>query len=134
MTKKIPLPEKQDLVNLYSQYGTTISSLARHYGTTQPTVRSWLKFYGIERKDHQQASTEANNRDRLSKTPTKEILETLYSQMSLYDLESYYSVGQATIYEWLKQHNIPTKTLSDACKQGKARLWDCGNSKWIWKK
>jgi hypothetical protein len=98
--------------------------LARHYGTTQPTVRSWLKFYEIERKTHQQASTEANNRDRLSKTPTKEILENLYSQMSLNDLEAYYSVGQATIYEWLQQHNIQTKTLSDACKQGKVRAWE----------
>lgn len=124
MTKKIPLPEKENLVNLYNQYGTTISSLARHYGTTQPTVRSWLKFYEIKRKSHQQASTEANNRDRLSKVPTKESLEDLYSKMSLNDLEAYYSVGQDTIYEWLHQHNIPTKSLSDACKQGKARHWE----------
>lgn len=123
MRKALVIPPKEELKAKYSQYGSTISQLAREYKTTQPTMRNWLKKYDIERKDHTQASTEANNRKRLN-PPAKEVLERLYSNNSLEQLESIFNVGQQTIYLWLDQYNIKRKTLSEACKDGKGRRWE----------
>ncbi len=123
MTKALVIPPKEELEAKYSQYGSTISQLAREYKTSQPTMRNWLKKYDIKRKDHIQASTEANNRKRLN-PPAKEILERLYSNNSLEQLESIFNVGQQTIYLWLDQYDIKRKTLSEACKAGKGRKWE----------
>jgi len=123
LTKALVIPPKEELEAKYSQYGSTISQLAREYKTSQPTMRNWLKKYDIKRKDHIQASTEANNRKRLN-PPAKEILERLYSNNSLEQLESIFNVGQQTIYLWLDQYDIKRKTLSEACKAGKGRKWE----------
>ena len=64
MSKKIDMPPKEELLELYTKDGCTISSLAKHYSTSNPTIRNWLIIYEIERKSHKQASTEANNRHR----------------------------------------------------------------------
>jgi len=123
MSRKIPKPTKTELQNLYAKEGTTISSLARHYNTSNPTVRSWLISYDISRKDQKQASTEANNRHRQRAKPTKEQLERLYQDSTIDSLEQYFSVGQQTIYEWLNEFEIPIRTLSESTKMGKERLY-----------
>lgn len=116
-------PLKEELEAKYSQYGSTISQLAREYKTSNPTVRVWLKKYDIKTKDHIQASTEANNRKRLN-PPIKELLERLYSNNSIDQLETIFNVGQQTIYLWLDKYDIKRKTLSEACKDGKGRRWE----------
>lgn len=121
MSRKIPVPEKQELIDLYSREGATISSLSRHYKTTNPVVRKWLMNYGIERKSHKQASTEANNRHRKKIKPTKEHLEILYQDSTIDSLEEYFGVGQQTIYEWLEEYKIPIRTLTESTKLGKER-------------
>lgn len=123
MTKKIPIPDKEDLVSKYSEYGCTISQLARDYRVSNPVMRSWLISYDIERKSHKEASTEANNRKRNS-PPTKEVLERLYKTNSINQLETIFGVGQDTVYHWLEMYGVKTKTLSDACKDGKQRAWE----------
>lgn len=62
MSYKTPVPPREELYALYTRTGSTISSVAKHYGTSQPTVRKWLIAYDIPRKDHTTASQEANNR------------------------------------------------------------------------
>lgn len=114
--QKVTPPPKEEVAELYAKEGTTISSLARKYGTTQPTVRSWLISYDIARKDHKQASTEANNRHRNSIIPTKKELELLYAENSIKDLERYYGVGQETIYKWMEFHSIEPRLLNESCK------------------
>lgn len=118
---KIPIPEKEELETLYKKEGSTISSVARHYCTNNPTVRKWLIGYDIERKSHKQASVEANNRHRINIKPTRKELVELYSENNIKSLENYYNVGQQTIYEWLNDYGIEIKTLNDACKDGKLR-------------
>jgi len=119
--KNIPL--KEELETLYLKEGSTISSVARHYSTSNPTLRVWLDGYGIPRKSHKQASAEANNRNRRITKPSKEELLQLYQENNIKSLEKYYGVGQQTIYDWLYSYDIDTKTLTEACKQGKQRQY-----------
>lgn len=118
--KKISPPPKEELQNLYAKEGTSISSLARHYGTTNPTVRNWLISYDIPRKDHKQASTEANNRHRNSVKPSKETLQKLYLTENQFDLSRMFCVTQSTLRQWLIDYEIEINH-SDACKRGKDR-------------
>lgn len=105
MSHTIQPPSKQELAKKYSLVGSTISSLAKEYNTSQPTVRKWLIQYNIERKDHAQASVEANNRKRNNPPSRDELLE-LYKKFSIDYLEKRYGVGQSTIYFWLSLYNI----------------------------
>lgn len=123
MSHKKPIPLKSELESLYAREGTTISSLARHYGTSNPTVRSWLVFYGIDRKDQKQASTEANNRHRVRSKPSKETLEMLYASGTIESLAKNFSVGLPTIYHWLEDYDIPKRTLAESTKLGKERQY-----------
>jgi transposase len=124
MSKKLEIPTKEELKEAYAREGSTISSLARHYSTSNPTVRSWLVRYGIERKSHKQASLEANNRHKRKKKPSKETLSRLYEDSTIDDLEKYFNVGQQTIYEWLKEYDIKIRSLSESSKKGKEKQYD----------
>ena len=121
MSRKIPPPERKELNDLYAREGSTISSLARHYGTSNPVVRKWLIDCDIKRKDHKQASTEANNRNRQKVKPSKERLEMLYADGTIDTLEQFFGVGQKTIYQWLNEYHIEIRTLSESTKLGKER-------------
>lgn len=122
-SKKIAKPAKEQLESLYNREGTTISSLATEFSTSNTTVRKWLISYDIERKSHQQASAEANNRHRASAMPTKDELVERYLNSTIKELEAYYSVSQRTIYQWLEQHHINLRTPSEACKTGKEKQY-----------
>ena len=123
MSVKISLPDKEDLENRYFKEGCTISSLSREYGVTNPTLRSWLMHYGIERKSHKQASTEANNRHRKRTKPSKQDLEKIYENSSIDSLEEIFKVGQQTIYEWLNEYDIPLRTLQESTKKFKSEKY-----------
>lgn len=121
--KKIVAPPKEELEAKYLQYGATISQIAREYRISNPVLRNWLKSYQIPLKDHKEASIQANNRKRNS-PPSKEILEKLYQNNSIKQLETIFSVGQDTIYSWLDLYHIDRKSLSDACKVSKENAWN----------
>jgi transposase-like protein len=123
MSLKKIIPEKQELTYLYAREGTTISSLARHYGTSNPTVRKWLVDYGIERKDQKQASIEANNRHKKRVKPDRNALAKLYEESSIESLAKHFSVGLQTIYEWIDEYKIPRRTLSESTKNAKQRQY-----------
>lgn len=121
MSAKVNIPPKEEIHKLYSREGTTISSLAKHYSTSNPTVRSWLIKYNIPRKTQKQASQEANNRHRIRVKPDKEELAKLYEKSSLVELMSYFSVSQQTIYEWFEDFDINIREHSVSCKIGKSK-------------
>lgn len=121
MSKKIEKPSYEELNAEYAKEGVTISSLAKSYNTSNPTIRKWLIEYGIERKSQKQASIEANNRHKNKIKPTKEELEYVYQYNSIKDIEKLYSISQDTVYEWLNYYNIDIKSLSSACKAGKKK-------------
>ena len=120
----IKVPTKEEISEIYSKEGSTISSLARFYKTSNPTVRSWLIMYNIERKSHKQASIEANNRHRSEIVPTKEELKSLYETNSIKFIEKFYSVSQQTVYEWLNLYDIELKNLNDAVKISKQKTFE----------
>lgn len=122
-TKKL-VPSKEELENEYMKYGSTISSLAKKYNTSNPTIRSWLKNYNIQLKTQKQASNESNKIKIIKKIPSKEELELNYKNSSLLDLQTKYKVGQATIYEWLNYYNIPLRTLSESTSLGKSKQFE----------
>jgi transposase len=121
MTAPRERPPKEELQLLYQKEGATISSVARHYQTSNPTVRNWLNHYSIPRKSHKQASTEANNRHRSKNKPNREILLELYDNSNIKELEKYFRVGQQTIYGWLNEYDIPIRNLSESCLIGKQK-------------
>lgn len=123
MSKKLPKPPAEELKAKYYKPGVTLGNLASQYGTTSPTVRSWLKSYNISLKTLSEVTKELHQvKDK--KVPSKEELMELYSKCSIDMLEQIFSVGQQTIYAWLEIYKIPRKTLSEACKDGKKRAWD----------
>ena len=122
MSKKIDMPPKEELLGLYTKDGCTISSLAKHYSTSNPTIRNWLIKYEIERKSHKQASSEANNRHRKKIKPSMDILLELYDNNSQYDLTKLFGVTQSTIREWLEEYGIKN-THSEMCIKGKHRQY-----------
>jgi transposase-like protein len=124
MTSKKPIPEKSELESLYAREGTTISSLARHYETSNPTIRKWLISYNIPRKNQKQASTEANNRHQRNVKPSKLQLEFLYTEYSIASLAKHFSVSLSIIYEWLSEYDIPRRSLSESAKNAKQRQYD----------
>lgn len=121
MSHKKTIPPKSEIESMYAREGITISSLARHYGTSNPTIRGWLILYGIERKDQKQASIEANNRHRIRTKPNKEVLSSLYETGTIESLAKHFSVGLSTIYEWLEEFGIPKRTLAESVKLAKER-------------
>lgn len=123
MTAKSTPPDRDTLESEYSKSGSTLSSIARSYGVSHPTVRSWLKHYGISIKSHKEASAQANSRNKIAIKPSPADLKKVYAISTIDDMERAYGVGQSTIYEWLNESGIQLKTLSEAVHDGKKRAW-----------
>jgi len=123
MTRKAPVPDKEELITAYQTQGETISSLSKKYGVSNPTIRKWLKAYNIPLKSHQQACEETTTKKK-SALPDKETFQKLYEMNSIKGLEGIYHVGQSTIYQWIEEFGIEKKSLVTACKDAKQRQFD----------
>lgn len=107
----IEMPSKEDLFNKYSERATSISDLARYYNTSNPTVRKWLIHYGITRKNHAQASREANNRTVSNSCPDINLFVSLVENgASKEELKRKFSTTTTQIQTWLDQHNLQTNS------------------------
>lgn len=120
MSHKKPVPTKEALLAEYSKQGATISSLARMFGTSNPTVRKWLIEYGIDRKSHAEAIREVKTQARVS-LPDRESFLNIYENGSLKDIQTTYGIGQETAYEWLDYFGISPRSVSDGAIIGKAK-------------
>jgi very-short-patch-repair endonuclease len=60
MSARIKIPNKEELQVKYAEFGVSISSLAKEYNTSNPTVRKWLDIHNIPKKTQIDASREAN--------------------------------------------------------------------------
>jgi transposase len=125
MSKKILVerPSKLEIESLYSQRDMSISKLARHFNTSNPTVRGWLIHYGIERKQHKDICR-IINKNKTTKIPTYSILKNAYDNHTVKELEVIFQCGQNTIYSWLEYYNIPLRSLSESVKIGKEKQFD----------
>jgi len=120
MSKKLTVPSYEELYDLYSVKKFSISKLSKHYNTSNPTIRSWLIFHNIEKRTHKETCGIVNSQRRFNFPDILEFKEK-YNTMSLVELQQEYSVGQETIYQWLKNFNLPIRDLSSACKLGKKK-------------
>lgn len=105
--------------------------MAVHYNTSNPTIRKWLIAYGIDRKDHLQASREANSRHlpddyekpKKPKKPKKEKLiyptyEELYQKyvvelLSLVEIGKLYNFSNVTAKKLCVRYGIPIRTQKE---------------------
>lgn len=55
MSKKIPIPDRDELYTLYFTQNTRLVDVAKIYNTTTTTVKSWFRLYKFPRKDKQLA-------------------------------------------------------------------------------
>lgn len=104
MSHKKIIPDKKKLETYYHSV-RSISKTARHYNTSNPTVRKWLNGYGIELYTHKEASVFDTQQKKID-VPNKEDLQFLYENFSLFDIQKMYNVGQETLYSWLNTHGI----------------------------
>jgi transposase len=122
--KRFTKPSREELIDKYFRFGSTLSSMAKIYDTTHVTIRHWLQSYGIPVKDHKQASTEASQRHLVENDPpSREELESLCKNNSIHALTKMFHVGQDTIYNWLDGYNITRNTLSESIKIAKVKAW-----------
>lgn len=121
MSRKLSVPPREDLEEAYGRLGS-ISALAREYQTSNPTIRKWLKGYGIELKGHLETCRFVNSK-KMNSPPSKITLEETYARNTLPEMQQIFGVGQTTIYKWLEDYEIPLRTLSQSCKRGKARQY-----------
>lgn len=117
MSHKLPIPSKNDLESYYHTH-KSISKTAKHFKTSNPTVRKWLQTFGISRYSHLEASL-ADTESKKVEIPSKEELEFIYSNNSIDNMELIYSVGQNTIYQWLNNYGIEKIGISEKVTKAK---------------
>ena len=104
MSHKIPIPPKPLLFEIYEQT-RSVSKVARHFKTSNPTVRKWFKEYSIQTYSHRDAVVRDYELKKVQ-IPTREELQFLYENISISDIRKMYNIGQETFYDWLKLHGI----------------------------
>lgn len=107
------IPNKQELEELYLDRKMSISSIARHYKSHNPTVRKWLDLYDISRRTHKESCLFHIEQNKKS-IPSKEELLELYKTKNLKQLQMIYNVGQETIYQWFKNLDIELRSSSES--------------------
>ena len=117
MSHKLSIPTKNELETIYHT-NKSISKTAKHFKTSNPTVRKWLQSYKITYYTHLEASL-ADTEAKKVQIPSKEELEFMYSNNSIDQLEILYSVGQNTIYQWLNHYKINRISISDKVTRAK---------------
>lgn len=110
MSHKLSIPSKDELLSYYDRV-RSISKTAKHFSTSNPTMRKWLQEYSIETYSHAEAVTHDFELKR-AEIPTKEDLTFLYQTTSIKDIQQMFNIGQETFYDWLKLHEIDTVDFS----------------------
>lgn len=108
--------EKETLEELYLNQKLSMSEIGRQYGVSKPTIEKLIKSKDIPVRSHKETCQIVNDR-KVPEIPSKEVLESLYSTMSIRAMCSHFNVGQQTIYKWLNHHEINLGSLSERCEK-----------------
>lgn len=114
-------PPKHVLQSLYAHPHATISSVAKHVGVSQPTVRKWLIDYQIPRKTHQQASAAAAARTSTQVDPDQ-FCKLYQAGYSIDQLESHFKIGQARVLTLAHQLGV-YKPHNERCSLSKQSIF-----------
>jgi transposase len=118
MSKQLLIPPKSLLENEYVKSGTTLSSLAKLYNTSRPTIKHWLQRYDISLKTHLTASTETNKKFIGNRRLPKEVVDKLDNHNWVYNqriterksadtIASELGISTISVYKAFKHHSIP---------------------------
>lgn len=119
--KKLNVPSKSELEEFYNET-KSISKSAKHFGTSNPTMRSWLNNYNIQTLTQLEASR-YDTYSKCSICPPKNELESLYKKTSIFNLAKIYNTNQSIINKWLDSYDIPRISLSDKVKTTKTNIF-----------
>ncbi|MFX1533703.1 MAG: helix-turn-helix domain-containing protein, partial [Promethearchaeota archaeon] len=88
---KIPIPPKTELIRLYHELRWSLYHIAKYYGVTRPTVRSWFRTYNISVRNLSEAH-------RIIPMPSRETLIRHYHThvWSLQQIANHYDVSMCT--------------------------------------
>jgi transposase len=122
MTRYIEPPSNlNEIIDLYSKHGQTLLSLEKTTGYARNSLRQWFKKEGVKLKSHRQASTEANKRDA-AVLPEKDSFIKDFGIMNLKELQEKYSIGQETLYKWMKIYDLKKSFSESVSKSISSRV------------
>jgi transposase len=122
MSHKLPVPSKKELETCYVKI-KSISKVAKHFGTSNPTVRKWLLSYDIPRYTQEEAQNYQNEL-RIKPLPSSEEFEPLYRELTIEQIKEHYSIGNSTVYEWIEAHNLRRNCLGEKIQKAKKKTFD----------
>lgn len=98
MTKKIPLPSKEEFFKLYITDNLSKTQLTKYYKVGTSTIESWIRQFNIVKR-----ATE-----RIYQIPTKEDFFEQYhtNNLSITELCEYYKVPEHIIRRWAEYFNF----------------------------
>lgn len=104
MSYKLKIPSKEELEEYYNSV-KSISKTAKHYKTSNPTIRNWLSHHKIEKYTHKEA-VQHDFKFKTVEIPSREDLLFMYNNISISEIRKMYNIGQETFYDWLNLHDI----------------------------
>lgn len=98
MTKKIPLPSKEEFYNLYIIKDLSIQQLKEYYKVGRSTIDTWIRKLNIKKREN----------DRKYLLPSKEDFFKQYhtKNLSITELCEYYKVPEHIIRRWAQHFNF----------------------------
>jgi hypothetical protein len=122
MSHKLPIPTKTELEDYYDSV-KSISKTAKHFKTTNPTVRKWLIQYDIKRYTQKEASL-FDTHSKMNDDPSKEDLLFAYKNLSLLDIRNIFNIGQERLYTLLDEYGIEKIDHNQKVSTGRKNSFD----------
>ena len=126
-------PNREELHNLYVDYGMTTAAIGDTCGVAGRTVGRWLAIEGIPTRHGSEMHLFGKHK------PTKDELNKLYTidNLSTIEIGKMVCVHYHTIRKWLKFYDIPIRSVSEAHKGKwvgeKSPSWRGGKNKYCYK-
>lgn len=108
---KLDMPDKAVLEAVYQDH--SISETARHFGTSNPTVRKWLKAYGIPVRTHKQECARAASKNQ-NFPQQDEFIDFYATANSSVAVQRHFKIGQATFYLLCEKYDVEPRRLGDS--------------------
>lgn len=99
-------PTKDQIIEEYSKPAATISSVARAFGTTNPTVRKWMIEYEIMRKSHADAIREVKSTGNLRCPDVSTLISMTEAGKSLASIMRHFDVSRGQALIWLDEAGL----------------------------
>lgn len=121
---------KEQLEELYIHQRLTTTSISNKVGLSQGIIYDWLKRYGIKVRTVNEASSKKIPKDELIKM-------YINNKFSTVKIANILNVSQCAVHRWIKEYNIPIRSMSEAKKkirpENELIYCSCGCNKTMWK-